>query len=109
MKKNEMKETIYFTVTGLQFRHGIGFLKDMVHNGETVTLDLEKEPDNEYDKEAIMVKMAPLDKIGYVANSWRTVVGDCYSAGRLYDKMGDTATATVVHVLSDSVICSLDE
>ena len=36
---------------------------------------LEKEPDNAYDKEAIMVKLEGRGKIGYVANSPYTVAG----------------------------------
>ena len=35
-----------------------------------------------------------LGKVGYVANSTHTVLGDCYSAGRIYDKIG--ARAAVV-------------
>ena len=51
-------------------------------------LYLEKEPDNKYDKEAIMVKKEGLGLIGYVANSTYTVIGESMSAGRLYDKIG---------------------
>ena len=45
--------------------------------------------DNEYDKEAIKVTYEGLGKIGYVANSSYTVIGESMSAGRLYDKIGD--------------------
>ena len=45
---------------------------------------LKKEKDNEYDKEAISVNLPGLGKIGYVANSPYTVLGESYSAGRLY-------------------------
>ena len=109
MKKNEMREAIYITITGMDHYHGEEFLRDRLTTGKDVTVDLEKEPDNEYDSEAIIVKMAPMGKIGYVANSARTVIGTCYSAGRLYDKIGDTATATVTDVLEDGVICVVDE
>lgn len=57
---------------------------------------LEKEPDNEYDKEAIKVTYEGLGKIGYVANSSYTVIGESMSAGRLYDKIGDTAYLRVI-------------
>ena len=60
---------------------------------------LEKEPDNEYDKEAIQVKVKGLGKIGYVANSPFTVKGESMSAGRLYDKIGDKAKGKVVFVV----------
>ncbi len=54
---------IYFTLTGTKYYLGNGFLK------RGMKLELEKEPDNDYDKEAIQVKMKGLGKIGYVANS----------------------------------------
>ena len=73
------------TITGMNYYHGMDFLKP----GMKVTL--RKEPDNKHDTEAIMVKMKGLGKIGYVANSPYTVVGESWSAGRLYDKIGDTA------------------
>ena len=43
---------------------------------------LVKEPDNEYDQEAIQVKIKGLGKVGYVANSSYTVKGKSMSAGR---------------------------
>ena len=58
-----------------------------------------KEPDNAYDKEAIQVKINGLGKIGYVANSPFTVKGESMSAGRLYDKLGDTAKGKIMFVL----------
>ena len=39
-------------------------------------------PDNEHDKEAICAELKGLGKIGYVANSTYTVIGDSYSAGK---------------------------
>ena len=66
---------------------------------------LEKEPDNEYDKEAIQVKIKGLGKIGYVANSPFTVKGESMSAGRLYDKIGDKAKGKVVFVVDGGVVC----
>lgn len=90
---------IYFTLTGMKHYFGDDFLK------KGMKLDLEKEPDNKYDKEAIMVKMECLGKIGYVANSTFTVIGESMSAGRLYDKIGDTATAKVVLVTSNGILC----
>ena len=68
---------------------------------------LEKEPDNEYDKEAIKVTYEGLGKIGYVANSSYTVIGESMSAGRLYDKIGDTAYAKVVLVTPAGTICKI--
>lgn len=48
-----------------------------------------------------------LVKVGYVANSTHTVLGDCYSAGRIYDKIGAAATAKVKYVLANAVVCSV--
>ncbi len=68
-----------------------------------------KEPDNEVDKEAIKVEMPGVGQMGYVANSPYTVIGESYSAGRLYDKIGEEASGTVLYVLDDGVICVLNE
>ena len=66
-----------------------------------------KEPDNEYDKEAIQVKIKGLGKVGYVANSPYTVKGESMSAGRLYDKLGDKAKGKVVFVIDGGVVCKV--
>lgn len=87
--------TIYFTITGLRYYYGSEFLKkDMV-------VKLVKDPENKYDKEAIKVEMEGLGKIGYVANSPHTVLGESYSAGRLYDKIGDTANGIITYIFND--------
>ena len=72
-------------------------------------LELKKEPDNKFDKEAIVVKKKGLGEIGYVANSAHTVIGESMSAGRIYDKNGDTAKAKVVLVTPNGTICSLSK
>ncbi|MBR3362200.1 MAG: DNA-binding protein [Lachnospiraceae bacterium] len=96
-------DRIYFTITGTCYYHGNEFLeKDM-------QVCLVKEPDNEYDKEAIKVELEGVGKIGYVANSPRTVIGESYSSGRLYDKVRDTSYGRVLYTLPDGVICYVDE
>ena len=70
---------------------------------------LEKEPENEYDAEAIRVMMKGLGQVGYVGNSTHTVKGESWSAGRIYDRIGKKATGTVKLVLPDGVICRLDK
>ena len=93
---------IYFTIAGTKHHFGQDFMeKDM-------KVRLEKEPDNEYDREAIKVMLDGLGHVGYVANSPYTVVGESYSAGRLYDKIGDTAEGTVLYVLDKGVLCFLE-
>lgn len=93
---------IYFSIAGMSHRHGQEFVKE----GMKVTLA--KEPDNKHDSEAIMVKIPGLGTIGYVANSVCTRIGESWSAGRIYDKIGDTAIGTVKFVVDDGVVCLLN-
>ena len=97
-----MEKTYFVTITGLNHYYG----KKPFEIGRIIKLI--KEPDNEYDKEAIKVEMPGIGHIGYVANSPYTVVGESYSAGRLYDKIGDTAKGTVLYVLPKGVLCVLN-
>nr|WP_177296312.1 HIRAN domain-containing protein [uncultured Blautia sp.] len=90
---------IYFTLTGTKYYHG----KDFLEKG--MKLFLVKEPDNEYDKDAIRVELPGIGKIGYVANSPYTVIGESISAGRMYDKMGKKAIGTVKFVTTNGVVC----
>ncbi len=94
---------IFFTITGTKYYHGSEFLK----KGKKVKLV--KEPDNPYDSEAILVKLKGIGDIGHVANSPYTTLGDSMSAGRIYDKIGDTAVGTVKYVLPHGVICKLSK
>ena len=91
----------YVTLTGLNYRYGT--MPFAV--GQKVRLV--KEPENQADREAIRAELPGLGKVGYVANSTHTVVGNCCSAGRLYDKIGNTATAKVKYVLANAVVCSV--
>ena len=68
---------------------------------------LVKQPDNEYDSEAIQVKIKGLGKVGYVANSPYTMKGESMSAGRLYDKIADKAKGKIVFVTDGGVICKV--
>ena len=67
-----------------------------------------KDPENEFDKEAIKVEMDGLGTIGYVANSPYTVLGESISAGRLYDKIEDTAIGKVLYILPKGILCVLE-
>lgn len=91
----------FFTLAGVKNYYGSNFLEP------GMKLKLIKEPDNEYDKEAIRVELRGLGKIGYVANSPYTVIGESISAGRLYDKIEDVAEAEVVYVTHKGTICEL--
>ena len=94
---------IYFTIAGASHYHGQEFFKPEMQ------VHLVKDPDNEHDREAIKVEMEGLGQVGYVANNYWTVAGESYSAGRLYDKIGDTAEGTVMYVLPKGVLCYVDE
>ena len=93
----------YFTIAGVNHHYGSEFMKPEMQ------VKLTKEPDNEYDKEAIKVEMEGLGIVGYVANSPYTVQGESLSAGRLYDKIGDTATGTIMYVIPQGVICYVND
>lgn len=92
---------IFFTITGMNYRYGTGFLK----RKDPVVLI--KEPDNLYDREAIRVETDGLGTIGYVANSISTVRGESFSAGRLYDRIADRAWGKVEYVLDGCALGSL--
>ena len=92
---------VFFTITGTKHRYGQDFFK------EGMEVKLKKEPDNEFDKEAIKVEVKGLGHVGYVANSTYTVLGESMSAGRIYDKIGNTAVGVVKYVLPQGVVCKL--
>lgn len=94
---------IYFTITGTSHYFGSDFLKP------GMKVKLQKDTQNEFDNEAIAIKLDGLGKIGYVANSSYTVLGESFSAGRLYDKINKKATGTVLYVLDNGVLCRLNE
>ncbi len=94
-------EKIYFTIAGTKHHYGQEFFEPKQE------VKLTKEPDNEFDKEAIKVEMDGLGLVGYVANSPYTVQGESMSAGRLYDRIGETAKGIVKYVLPQGVLCEL--
>ena len=94
---------MYFTITGFNHYYGDSFLE------REMVVYLKKEKDNEYDKEAISVNYPGLGEIGYVANSPYTVIGESYSAGRLYDKIEDEAQGKVWLKLDKGIVCELIE
>ena len=91
----------FFTLTGTKHYFGDTFLE------AGMRLELVKEPDNEHDKEAIFVTLEGLGKIGYVANSPYTVIGESMSAGRLYDKIGDTAIGEIMYITTQGILCKV--
>ena len=76
----------YVTLTGLNYRFGT----QPFTVGQKVKLV--KEPENDFDREAIRAELPGLGKVGYVANS---------------TKIGAAATAKVKYVLANAVVCSV--
>ncbi len=94
---------IYFTIAGTNHYYGQEFFK------EGMKVKLRKDKENEIDREAIQVEVEGLGKVGYVANSPRTVMGESISAGRMYDMIGKKAKGKVVLVLECGVLCKLKQ
>ena len=92
---------IYFTITGTNHHYGKDFFEP------AMKVQLVKEPDNDFDKEAIRVELEGLGPVGYVANSPYTVLGESMSAGRLYDRFGDEAEGIVKYVPRQGILCEL--
>lgn len=69
----------------------------------------EKEPDNQYDGEAIKCLMPVFGTVGYVANSSGTVAGGTMSAGRVYDKVGKIFYVRVMFTTFTKVICRIED
>ena len=91
-------EKDYITITGMEYYFGNIVFKV----GDVISC--EKEFDNDYDEEAIKVMIKTFGKVGYVANSSRTVAKGTKSAGRIYDKVGDKFYTKVCFVTGTSVI-----
>jgi hypothetical protein len=100
-QRRKTMSNVYFTLTGTNHYYGSDFIT------EGMKVKLTKEPDNEYDKEAIRVDLKGLGKIGYVANSPYTVIGESMSAGRMYHLMKKKARAKVVLVTEKGILCKL--
>lgn len=97
MNNNEM----YTTIVGLKHYEGNKAFKI----GSIVKLV--KEPDNDYDLEAIACESKYIGKTGYIANSAKTVTKGTMSAGRIYDKIEDISFCEVKFISSDSVIAKV--
>ncbi len=71
----------FITITGMN--HYFGLTPFAVGRKVKCT----KEPSNPFDDDAIKVTMKHIGKVGYVANSVRTVATGTKSASRIYDKV----------------------
>ena len=93
-----MQAARFITITGLNHYYG----KKPFEVGRVFKII--KEPDNDYDDEAICAFLPFIDKIGYVANSTNTVYQGTVSAGRIYDKIDDYAYARTMFITHSSFI-----
>lgn len=93
-----METTYYVTITGINHYYG----KKPFEIGRIIKLV--KEPENEYDDEAISANLPFIDKIGYVANSTNTVYDGTISVGRLYDKISDYTYGKIMFITHTSAI-----
>ena len=91
-------KNIFITITGQN--HYLGMKPFKVGRIVKIVKDVK----NPHDDEAICVELPFIDTIGYVANSTNTVFAGTYSAGRLYEKIGEYAYAQVMFITHSSVI-----
>jgi len=97
-----MKEKeLYTTIVGLKNYEGNKVFKI----GSIVKLV--KEPENDYDLEAIACENKYIGKTGYIANSVSTVIKGTMSAGRIYDKIDDISYCEVKFISTDAVIAKV--
>ncbi|MHC6181206.1 HIRAN domain-containing protein [Clostridium sp. JNZ X4-2] len=93
-----MEKNCFITITGLNHYYDKKpFEIDRI-------LKIVKEPENEYDGEAIRVELPYIGTMGYVANSPNTVFKGTISSGRLYEHIGEYAYAQVYFITHSSVI-----
>lgn len=85
-----------------------GFNKSrrILNLGEEVILL--KEPENNYDSEAISCVVPSLGKIGYVINNFRVLPVGCFSAGRIYDMFKIGIFAETKFIINDISILKLN-
>ena len=92
---------IFITINAFNMFHGIKPFKL-----ESI-VKLIKEPENDYDAEAICVELRYAGNSGYVANSVKTVIKGTMSAGRVYDKILDEDYAQVKFISDTGIIAKI--
>lgn len=93
---------MYFTIVGTTHYYGTSFME------KGMEVRLYHDVDNKHDREAIRVEVEGLGKIGYVANSPYTVLGESFSAGRMYDKIDDGDVGHILYITSKGVLGQID-
>ena len=95
-----MKEQ-YITITGFSHYYGLKPFK------VGKRLKCVKEPDNDYDAEAIKVVLKHIGTVGYVANSVFTVVRGTSSAGAIAHKVKNAFFIEVMFITESEIICKV--
>ena len=93
----------YVTITG--FNHYYDLIPFKISN----LIRCSKEPDNQYDGEAIRCSLPQIGTVGYLANSPSTLAGGTRSAGRVYDHVPDKFYVRVCFTTRTKVICRIEE
>ena len=88
----------YVTITG--FDHYYDLTPFKISN----LIRCSKEPDNQYDGEAIRCSLPQIGTVGYLANSPSTLAGGTRSAGRVYDHVPDKFYVRVCFTTRTKVI-----
>ena len=95
-----MKEH-YITITGMNHYY------DMKPFKIGKRLKCIKEPDNDYDDEAIKVVLKHVGTVGYVANSVYTVIKGTNSAGYIAHLVNKSFIVEVMFITGSRVICKV--
>jgi hypothetical protein len=95
-------DDLFVTITGMQHYMGKTVLKP------GVLVLLVKEPDNDYDDNAIRVDLVPAGCVGYVANSPHTVIEGTMSTNRVYDSMARACFARVMFAKGGFIVARLE-
>lgn len=92
-----------FTIVGIHAYGNRRFLQ----NGTTI--EIYKEPENEYDPYAVRVEIDGVGCVGHIANSARTIRLGCTSSKEICDMIGTCASATIVEAYPQYAIAILNE
>ena len=97
------EHSIFITINHLDEYQGVFSIRP----GDRLLL--RKDRNNIYDDEAIIAYKENKAKVGYVANSVHSVARGTYSAGRVYDRIGEEAECIARFVMTEegSVIAEI--
>ncbi|WP_042351942.1 HIRAN domain-containing protein [Bacillus massiliigorillae] len=92
----------FISIVGLNHYFGV----EIFNVGQI--LKLKKDYNNKYDGEAIQVEIENIGgKVGYVANSYKTVAKGTRSAGGIYDDFGEYCYCQVAFIVDQTVIAKV--